>query len=93
MCMTKKELNQKVQELITLKAMAEELTNEVKGIEREIIEYMTENGIDKEVTDSSVITYKPQSRTTLDKVKLTEILGEDLKPFEKVTSFNVLRIK
>lgn len=93
MCMTKKELNQKVQELRTLKAMAEELTNEVKGIEREIIEYMTENGIDKEVTDSSVITYKTQSRTTLDKVKLTEILGEDLKPFEKVTSFNVLRIK
>lgn len=93
MCMTKKELNQKVQELRTLKAMAEELTNEVKGIEREIIEYMTENAIDTEITEDAKITYKLQSRTTLDKVKLTEILGEDLKPFEKVTSFNVLRIK
>ena len=93
MCMTKKELNQKVQELRTLKAMAEELTNEVKGIEREIIEYMTENAIDTEITEDAKITYKPQSRTTLDKEKLTEILGEDLKPFEKVTSFNVLRIK
>ena len=29
MCMTKTELNQKVNELRTLKAMAEELTNEV----------------------------------------------------------------
>ena len=93
MCMTKKELNQKIQELRTLKAMAEELTNEVKDIEREIIEYMTENAIDTEITEDAKITYKTQSRTTLDKVKLTEILGEDLKPFEKVTSFNVLRIK
>lgn len=93
MCMTKTELNQKVNELRTLKAMAEELTNEVKGIEREIIEYMTENSIDTEITADAKITYKPQSRTTLDKEKLAEILGDDLKPFEKVTSFNVLRIK
>ena len=93
MCMTKTELNQKVNELRTLKAMAEELTNEVKGIEREIIEYMTENAIDTEITADAKITYKPQSRTTLDKEKLSEILGDDLKPFEKVTSFNVLRIK
>lgn len=93
MCMTKTELNQKVNELRTLKAMAEELTNEVKGIEREIIEYMTENAIDTEITADAKITYKPQNRTTLDKEKLTEILGDDLKPFEKVTSFNVLRIR
>lgn len=93
MCMTKTELNQKVNELRTLKAMAEELTNEVKGIEREIIEYMTENAIDTEITADAKITYKPQSRTTLDKEKLSEILGDDLKPFEKITSFNVLRIK
>lgn len=93
MCMNKSELDKKVQELRSLKAMKEELENEVKEAERQIIEYMTENGLDKEVTDSAVITYKPQSRTTLDKDKLTEILGEDLKPFEKVTSYNVLRIK
>ena len=93
MCMNKSELDKKVQELRSLKAMKEELENEVKETERQIIEYMTENGLDKEVTDSAVITYKPQSRTTLDKDKLTEILGEDLKPFEKVTSYNVLRIK
>ena len=93
MCMTKSELEKKVQELRSLKAMKEELENEVKDAERQIIEYMTENGIDTEITDTAKITYKPQSRTTLDKEKLTEILGEDLKPFEKVTSYNVLRIK
>ena len=93
MCMTKSELEKKVQELRSLKAMKEELENEVKDAERQIIEYMTENGIDTEITDTAKITYKPQSRTTLDKEKLSEILGEDLKPFEKTTSFKVLRIK
>lgn len=93
MCMTKAELTEKVNQLRELKAMKEELENEVKDAERQIIEYMTENGIDTEITADAKITYKPQSRTTLDKDKLTEILGEDLKPFEKVTSYNVLRIK
>ena len=93
MCMTKKELETKVQELRSLKAMKEELENEVKSVEREIISYMTENEIDTEITDTAKITYKPQSRTTLDKGKLQEIFGEDLKPFEKTTSYNVLRVK
>lgn len=93
MSMTKSELEKKVQELRSLKAMAEELTNEAKDAERQIIEYMTEKGIDTEITDTAKITYKPQERRTLDKDKLTEILGEDLKPFEKVTEYNVLRIK
>ena len=93
MCMTKTELESKVQELRKYKAMAEEASNIQKSIEAEIIAYMSENGLDTEITDSAKITYKPQSRTTLDKDKLTEVLGEDLKPFEKVTSYNVLRIK
>ncbi len=91
--MTKAELEKKVNELRSLKAMKEELENEVKDVERTIIEYMTENEIDTEITDTSKITYKPQSRTSLDKEKLTEILGEDLKPFEKTTSYSVLRVK
>ncbi len=93
MCMTKKELENKVQEFRSLKAMKEELENELKAVEHSIIEYMTENEIDTEITDTAKITDKPQSRTTLDKEKLTEVLGEDLKPFEKTTSYNVLRVK
>lgn len=93
MCMTKKELESKVQEFRSLKAMKEELENELKAVEHSIIEYMTENELDTEITDMAKITYKPQSRTTLDKEKLTEILGDDLKPFEKTTSYNVLRVK
>ena len=93
MCMSKSELEKKIQELRSLKILAEELAAEVKSAEHDIIEYMTENGIDTEITDTAKVTYKLQTRTTLDKEKLTEILGDDLKPFEKISSFNVLRIK
>ncbi len=93
MCIKKVELESKVQELRSLKALKEETENELKAIEREIISYMVENGIDTEITDTAKITYKPQSRTSLDKEKLTEILGDDLKPFEKTTTYNVLRVK
>ena len=93
MCIKKVELESKVQELRSLKTLKEETENELKAIEREIIAYMVENGIDTEITDTAKITYNPQSRTTLDKEKLTEILGDDLKPFEKTTTYNVLRVK
>ena len=93
MCIKKVELESKVQELRSLKALKEETENELKAVEREIISYMVENGIDTEITDTAKITYTPQSRTTLDKEKLTEILGDDLKPFEKTTTYNVLRVK
>lgn len=93
MCISKADLENKVQEIRRYKAMAEEAANIQHSLEAEVIAYMVENGLDTEITDTAKITYKPQSRTTLDKEKLTEILGEDLKPFEKVTSYNVLRIK
>ncbi len=92
MCMTKNELEKKVQELRSLKAMKEELENELKAIEHSIIDYMTENKLDTEITDTAKITYKPQTRTTLDKARLEEDLGS-LEEYEKKTSFNVLRIK
>lgn len=93
MCITKKELEIKVQEFRSLKAMKEELENELKAVEYSIIEYMKENEIETEITDTAKITYKTQCRTTLNKKKLTEILGENLKPFEKTTSYSVLRVK
>ena len=93
MCITKNELEQRVNTLRGLKAMKEELENEVKEMERQIIEYMITHNIDTEITSDAKITYKQTCRVTLDRVKLTEILGDDLKPFEKVSSYSVLRIK
>lgn len=93
MCITKSELEQKVQEIRKYKAMAEEAEAIRRSLEAEVITYLKENDLEKEVTDSAVITYKAQTRVTLDKEKLTENLGDDLKPFEKISTYNVLRIK
>lgn len=93
MCIKKSELEKRVQELRSLKTLKEETENEIKALEHEVIAYMTENKLSEEITDTAKITYKPQSRTTLDKDKLTDILGDDLKPFEKVTTYNVLKIR
>lgn len=93
MCISKQELEMKVQEIRRYKAMAEEAAEIQKLLEAEVIAYMVENNLTEEFTDTAKIMYKSQSRTTLDKEKLTEILGDDLKPFEKVTSYNVLKIK
>lgn len=93
MCITKKELEKKIEEMRSLKALKEETENEVKALEHEVIFYMTENNLTEEITNTAKVTYKPQSRTTLDKKKLEEVLGDDLKPYEKTTFYSVLRIK
>lgn len=93
MCITRTELENKIEELRSLRALKEETENELKALEYEVISYMKENELTEEITNNAKVTYKPQSRTTLDKKKLEEVLGEDLKPFEKVTFYSVLRIK
>lgn len=93
MCITKKELEKKIEEMRSLKALKEETENEIKALEHEVIFYMTENNLTEEITNTAKVTYKPQSRTTLDKKKLEEVFGDDLKPYEKTTFYSVLRIK
>lgn len=91
MCIKKSELEEKVAEIRRYKAMVEEATSIQRSIEAEVIAYMVENGLDTEITDTAKITYKSQTRTSLNKESLSELLG-DLKPFEKKTSYHVLRI-
>jgi hypothetical protein len=90
--MTKQELEKKVEEIRKYKAMVEEASNIQKALEQEIISYMNENNLTEEFTDSAKITYLQQVRTTLDKKRLAEDLGS-LEEYEKITSYNVLRIK
>lgn len=89
--MTRQELEAKIEEIRKYKAMVEEATNIQKALEREVISYMNENGLTEEFTDTSKVTYKMQTRVTLDKKKLEEDLGS-LAEYEKVTQYNVLRI-
>ena len=92
MCISKAELDKKVQEIRKYRAMAEEAAEIQKALEAEVITYMVENGLDTEITDSAKITYKSQTRATLDKKRLEEELGS-LEEYTKVTAYNVLRIK
>lgn len=92
MCMTKKELEAKIEEVRKYKSMAEEASNIQKALEQEIISYMNENNLTEEFTDSAKISYKEQTRKTLDKNMLESKLG-DLTKYEKVTSYKVLRIR
>lgn len=92
MCMTKSELEKKIEEIRKYKSMVEEASNIQKALEQEVISYMNENGLKEEFTDSAKITYTEQKRATLDKKRLEADLG-DLTEYEKVTSYKVLRIK
>lgn len=90
--MNKKELEAKVAEIRSLKALKEEAENAIKALEAELVSHMKENNLSEEFTESSKITYTMQTRTTLDKARLEKDLG-DLSEYEKVTSYGVLRIK
>lgn len=92
MCISKSDLEKKVQEIRKYKAMAEEAAEIQRALETEVIAYMVENGLDTEITDSAKITYKSQTRATLDKKRLEEDLGS-LEEYTTVTAYNVLRIK
>lgn len=92
MCISKADLEMKVQEIRRYKAMAEEAANIQHSLEAEVIAYMVENNLTEEYTDSAKISYKSQTRATLDKKRLEEDLGS-LEEYTKVTEYNVLRIK
>lgn len=89
--MTKQQLEAKIEEIRKYKAMVEEAQNIQKALESEVIAYMNENNLTEEFTDSAKITYKAQTRTTLDKKRLEEDLGS-LTEYEKITEYSVLRI-
>lgn len=92
MCISKADLENRVQEIIRYKAMAEEAAEIQKALEAEVIAYMVENGLTEEFTDSAKISYKSQTRATLDKKRLEADLGS-LEEYTTVSEYNVLRIK
>ena len=92
MCIKREEMDNKIKEIRELKAMKEELENNLKALENEVIEYCKENEVDEVLGNDFKVTYKPQERKTLDKKALENDLG-DLSDYTKVTTYNVLRIK
>ena len=92
MCITRKDMDSKINEIRQLKAMKEELEQNLSALQNEVIEYFKENEVDEVIGNDFKATYKIQTRETLDKKKLEDDLG-DLTEYTKVTSYPVLRIK
>lgn len=77
MCINKDELSNRVAEIRNLKAMKEELDNQLKSLEFDVISFMKETEQSEYIGTDFKVTYKPQSRTTLDKKGLQDILGDE----------------
>ena len=92
MCITRKDMDSKINEIRQLKAMKEELEQNLSALQNEVIDYFKENEVDEVIGNDFKATYKMQTRETLDKKKLEADLG-DLTEYTKVTSYPVLRIK
>lgn len=92
MCIKREEMDSRIKEIRELKAMKEELENNLKALENEVIEYCKENEVEELLGNDFKLTYKTQERKTLDKKALENDLG-DLSDYTKVTSYKVLRIK
>ena len=93
MCINKDELSNRVAEIRNLKAMKEELDNQLKSLEFDVISFMKETEQSEYIGTDFKVTYKPQSRTTVHKKALQDILGDVIKSFEKLATNNVLRIR
>ena len=91
MAITANELHAKVAERRSLKALKDETENALKAIEMDIANFLKENSIDEYIGNDYKVTYKYQSRTTLDNARLEEDLG-DLSTYQKISTFPVLRI-
>lgn len=65
MCITRAELEKKIEELRSLKALKEETENELKALEYEVISYMKENELTEEITNTAkLISHRVEQHLT-----------------------------
>lgn len=83
-----------IQEHLEIKKRIDELNNRDEAIKAEIKLFLTEEGIDKfEDTSGNLVSYKEQSRESLDKDKVRSLIGDiQFKEVVKVSTFGVLKI-
>jgi len=105
MCITKSELEQRVAELRSLKALKEETEAEIREAENAIIEFLNETeeceALDKNgkpirqyIGTDYKATYSMQTRKGINKDLVKEMIGElNFLKVETESCFGVLRIK
>lgn len=108
MCMTAetiKTINEKMEEIQTLKRLKEETESAISALEREVINFLIENEEDCKTTNKSgkeilqfigsvhKANYSEQSRETVNKEEVKKILSdEQYQKVSKVSTYKVLRI-
>ena len=104
MCVTKSELNTKVAEIRSLKALREETENAIRVLEYEVIDFLEEmeecasadkkgNPIRQYIGVDFKATYSVRSRETVDKAEVKKLLDDkDYQKVSKVSYYNVLKI-
>lgn len=92
MCRTMNELENVVAEYRSMKAMKEELEEQIKDLEREIIGYMDANEKLAEVGKDFSIKLTICERRTVDTKKLEEDLGS-LADYQRISQYRRLYVK
>ena len=105
MCISKEAMNQKMEEIQSLKRLKEETESAISALEREVIDFLRENEDDCKTTNKSgkeilqfvgnvhKASYSEQSRETVDKAEVKKILSdEQYQKVSKVSTYKVLRI-
>ena len=105
MCITTAEMNEKMEEIKSLKMLKQETEDNIKVLEMEVVEYLNENRNDCMATNSKgkeilqfignlcKATLSTQSRETVDKAEVRKLLNEeDYAKVSKTRTYPVLRI-
>lgn len=92
MCMTMNELEKVVADYRSLKAMKEELEEQLKAAEREIYNYMDANEKVNETGKDFSIKVSTCERRTLDSKRLEEDLGS-LAEYQRISQYRRLYVK
>lgn len=92
MCRTMKELENVVENYRSLKALLDEVSDEVKALEREMISYLDTNEKLIETGTNFTLKISTCERRTLDSKKLEEDLGS-LAEYQRVSQYRRLYVR
>ena len=92
MCRTMNELEKVVEDYRSLKAMKEQLEEELKAVEREIIGYLDSNEKLSETGNDFTVKLSTCERRTLDSKRLEADLGS-LAEYQRISQYRRLYIK
>ena len=92
MCRTMNELKSVITDYRGLKAMKEQLEEELKALEREIIGYMDSNEKLTETGDDFTVKLSTCERRTIDTKRLEEDIGS-LAEYQRISQYRRLYVK